>query len=237
MRADCGIDYIHWKGWDSSRFGVYSKEEEINFGAEIGRAGVVLKESARVLEVGFGNGAFAGWIKQFTGNYVGIESNPVLVSRANDMGIAAYLSGVDLSSISNGGFDLIVAFDVMEHMPKEEVISTLRTWRDNLSEDGRIIIRVPSGDSPFSGRIMYGDITHKTLLATTALQQIAALTNLNLVATLPPAMPIMGLGIKKAAERTIVLLARKFISVLINSTFHGNRHGVITSNLVAIFKL
>jgi len=230
-------DYIEWKGWNLSAFGKYSNEERIQFAAEVRRVGTTLDRQARVLEIGFGNGSFAGWIRQFTDHYVGIESNPALVDRANAAGIEAYASIAKFDAIAGGRtFDLIAAFDVVEHMALNDFVAELQVWRMHLSGRGRILIRIPSGDSPFSGRLMYGDITHKTLLATTALQQIASLAGLKLVATYPPALPVFGLGPLKAVERTIVAVARKAITFLVNATFYGNRHGVVTSNLIAIFK-
>jgi len=230
-------DYIDWKGWNSSTFGTYSREERIQFAAEIRRTEIMLNQQTKVLEIGFGNGSFAGWIREHTRHYVGIEANRMLIERANAAGFEAYSSQEKMDVIAGGRtFDLIVAFDVIEHMALEDIIGTLRTWKERLSDSGRILIRVPSGDSPFSGRVMYGDITHKTLLATTALRQIASLTGLDLVATYPPALPVFGLGLKKAAERAVVATARKMLTFLVNATFHGNRHGVVTSNLVAILK-
>ncbi|MHB0921335.1 MAG: class I SAM-dependent methyltransferase [Thiomonas delicata] len=237
MQPDVEHDYIDWKGWNSTAFGKYSNEECIQFAAEVRRTGIALNRETRVLEVGFGNGSFAGWIKQFTPHYVGIESNPVLVDSANAAGIEAYPSIAELDAIAGGGtFDLIAAFDVIEHMALNDIVATPQVWKRHLSDRGRILIRIPSGDSPFSGRVMYGDITHKTLLATTALQQIAPLAGLNLVATYSPALPVFGFGPRKAVERAVVTVARKLITFLVNATFHGNRHGVVTSNLIAIFK-
>lgn len=237
MQPNAEDEYIGWKGWDSAAFGTFSKEEHIQFAAEIRRTGVALNAETRVLEIGFGNGAFAGWVRQSTQHYVGMEANQTLVDRATAAGIEAYRSDVALDAFaSKKAFDLIVAFDVIEHMVLEDIVATLRAWNKHVSRDGRILIRIPSGDSPFSGRLMYGDITHKTLLGTTALQQLATLAGLELVATYPPALPILGLGPKKTVERATVAIARKAAALLINATFHGNRHGVVTSNLIAIFK-
>lgn len=231
------LDYIEWKEWGSDNFGSYTNEENILFSTELNRAGVVLDQDIRVLEIGFGNGAFLGWVKQYSCHYIGIEINNALIARAKAAGAEAYASiGEMRSQIGDKKFDLIIAFDVIEHMPINDIISSLEAWANYLSKNGCILIRIPSGDSPFSGRIMYGDITHKTLLASTALRQIASLTGLYLVATYPPALPIFGLGPLKAFERAIVKATRYLITFLVNATFHGNRHGVVTSNLVAILK-
>lgn len=237
MQNTADDDYIDWKGWNVCNFAKYSNEERIQFSAEVRRAGIALDQETRVLEIGFGNGSFAGWVKHFTHHYAGIESNKELVERANSFGIEAYPSIAELDATAGERtFDLIVAFDVVEHMALHDIVATLQVWGRHLSPSGRILIRIPSGDSPFSGRVMYGDITHKTLLATTALQQIAPPAGLSLVATYPPAFPVFGLGLRKAVERAIVSAFRKVATQLINATFHGNRHGVVTSNLIAIFK-
>lgn len=237
MQPNIEDNYVNWKGWESAAFGAYSKEERIQFAAEIQRTGVLLNRETRVLEIGFGNGTFAGWIRNYTPHYVGVEANQALVNRANAAGIEAYQSDTKMGAISHGRvFDLIVAFDVIEHLPLEDIIAMMQTWKEHISSDGRILIRIPSGDSPFSGRLMYGDITHKTLLGTTALMQLALLVGLDLVATYPPALPILGLGPRKTVERAMVATARKVITRLINATFHGNRHSVVTSNLIAVFR-
>ncbi|WP_329742488.1 class I SAM-dependent methyltransferase [Dyella sp. A6] len=237
MQRNVENDYINWKDWDSAAFGTYSKDERIKFISEVRRTGVLLNNETQVLEIGFGNGTFAGWIREFTQHYVGIEANQALVDRAIDSGIEAYGSATGLDTVAGEReFDLIVAFDVIEHLSLEDIITMMQTWERHLSNDGRILIRIPSGDSPFSGRIMYGDITHKTLLGTTALRQLAPQANLELVATYPPALPILGLGLQRAIARIMVATARKIATAIINATFHGNRHGVVTSNLIAIFK-
>lgn len=237
MQRNVEDDYIDWKDWDSTNFGTYSKDECLKFKAEIRRTGFVLNQKTRVLEIGFGNGTFAGWIRKYTPHYVGIEANRILVQRAIENGIEAYEPTTELDTVAHGRtFDLIVAFDVIEHLSLEDIISMMQSWEKNLSSNGRILIRIPSGDSPFSGRLMYGDITHKTLLGTTALKQLAPKANLELMATYPPSLPILGLGPRRAFDRAMVAIARKIATSLINATFHGNRHGVVTSNLIAIFR-
>ena len=73
MQPNVEDDYIEWKGWSRSAFSKFSNEERIQFAAEVRRVGTTLDREARVLEIGFGNGSFAGWIRQFTHHYVGID--------------------------------------------------------------------------------------------------------------------------------------------------------------------
>lgn len=70
-------------------------------------------------------------------------------------------------------FDPITIFDVHEHLDIDSIINLLRSCRDRLAPDGTILFRVPSGDRPFSGPLINGDITHRTLSGRSAVEQPA----------------------------------------------------------------
>lgn len=235
--CDDDAHYIHWKNWDPNDFGTFTRADGVQFAAELRRAGVNLTARMRILEIGFGNGAFAGWARQFTKGYVGVEVNNELVNRAVKDGVEAYSTINDAVSTAAGrGYDLIVAFDVFEHLDVNQVIATLKQCRSSLTRDGAIVIRVPSGDSPFAARLINGDITHKTLLGSKAIGQIALLTGLELVSTHDTALPILGLGIKKVPGRCLVKAARAAVSLFIRAAFYGNKHAVMTSNMIAVLR-
>lgn len=229
--------YIAWKNWSEANFGLYTKSENLEFARELQRANIKLTPSTKVLEIGFGNGAFAGWVRQFTTHYVGIEANQELVDRAIKAGIKAYSTTSDITSITpSESYNLILAFDVLEHLELEQIITLLNTCRTCISKDGVVLLRVPSGDSPFSGTLFNGDITHKTLLGSKAFVQLALLTRFEVVSTLDTALPIFGLGFRKTIERAIVKFARKCTALFIRATFFGYKHAVITSNMVVVLK-
>jgi SAM-dependent methyltransferase len=60
-----------------------------------------------------------------------------------------------------GMFDLVVTFDVIEHLTKKELMTVIGEVHRILKKGGRWIIHVPNGQSPFFGRIRYGDFTHE----------------------------------------------------------------------------
>lgn len=229
--------YIAWKDWSAENFGLYTKAEELEFACELQRANINLTPTTKVLEIGFGNGAFAGWVRQFTAHYVGTEANQELVDRALRAGMTAYLTTSDISSIaSDKPYNVILAFDVLEHLGFEQIIALLNNCRACISKDGVILLRVPSGDSPFSGPLFNGDITHKTLLGSKAFAQLALLTGFEVVSTRDTALPVFGLGLRKAAGRALVKFARKCTTLFIRAVFFGYKHAVITSNMVVVLK-
>lgn len=237
LQPDESLSYIEWKAWSPEAFGIVTAEEDAQFSCEMRRAGIALTQDSHVLEIGFGNGVFASWVQRHTPHYVGSESNPQLVARAQQAGIEAYPATLDLASLAQGrSFDLIAIFDVLEHLEVKEILELLESSRCCLSNNGRLVLRVPSGDSPFSGRFMHGDITHKTCLGTLAFHQLAAMSGLEVVVVRDAAFPILGFGVVAAVTRTAVAAARKIINSMIRIVYYGNKPAVISPNLIAVLR-
>jgi predicted SAM-dependent methyltransferase len=49
----------------------------------------------------------------------------------------------DLSMLPDGCYEEILAQDVLEHLPRTEVLPTLQTWSRKLMPGGRLVLRVP----------------------------------------------------------------------------------------------
>lgn len=130
---------------------------------------------------------------------------------------------------------MIAIFDVLEHLDVKDIVELLRSCRTHLSEKGHILIRVPSGDSPFSAHLMHSDITHKTMLGSKAIHQISALTDLRVTIIKNAAFPIFGMGISIALQRTALRFIRAVTGKFIKLVFYGNEPMVIYPNMVAVF--
>lgn len=189
--SDRNTTYIAWKEWTPDMFYVCSNKDAAVYALELARADVTIQNDSRVLEIGFGNASFAAWIIAKTPHYVGTEKNDILVSRALERGIEAYSATFNLDDVAKGRvFDLIFIFDVLEHLELDEAIQLLKSAAKHLTVFGRLIIRVPSGDSPFSGHLMYGDITHRLNLGRYAFFQLAEIAGLEVVDVRNSAFPM-----------------------------------------------
>ena len=74
--------------------------------------------------------------------------------------VKEYLSVVDTAEDIKGGWDLIIAKDVLEHIPKEEILSVLSALRRRCKT---IFVAVPLGDGTrYRIREYEMDITHVT---------------------------------------------------------------------------
>ena len=235
--TDTDHAYLDWKDWQEGAFGTFSPKDDAYYTLELKKLGIRLDADSRVLEIGFGNGSFCGWVRKRTQHYIGVEANPTLLERAQQAGVEAYPSTQPLSAVVAGrAFDLVAIFDVLEHLEIERILDLLRSCRDCLASAGGILLRVPSGDSPFSAPLINGDITHRTLLGSKALVQLAKMLGLEVVTVRGQAFPVLGMGLATAMNRTAVVAGRAFAARLINAVYNGNERMVVDMNLVALLR-
>jgi len=168
--------YRKWKNWESGAFGTLPSHQRAYFRREF--SGTRLPNRARVLEVGFGNGNFLAYARSQGWNVKGVEIDAALVETAREHGFEASLG----PELPDGTYDLIVAFDVLEHLSKKELESFLRDIRGRLSVGGHFIARFPNGQSPFGLINQFGDITHKTAIGASMARQLASFIGLEIVA-------------------------------------------------------
>ena len=225
--------YIEWKQWDDSTFGRFTPLDALYFAAETGLAA---GKSARVLEIGFGNGGFLGWAKSLGAEIFGVETNPQLTARACSLfGIDRFVASLDeVDSHNWGQFTHIVAFDVIEHIPQSELPAVLRRIRALLAPDGRFVARFPNGDSPFGRINQHGDPTHVTTMGHGKLRYLARDAGLQLLEIRAPALPVHGVGLRRALKRRFVNMGRYWVERLFAVLYFGGQRVSLDPNYLAI---
>ena len=229
-------NYRAGKDWDRDSFGQQTTESRLYYTNELARAGIT-GDALSVLEIGFGNGQFAAWCLDNGHSYSGTEIDPELVDRAKGAGIDAHVASQDLGSIFQPDrFDLICAFDVLEHLTHDENIAMLSDFRMLLKPGGHVLARFPSGDSPFSLAMQNGDITHRSHLGLGAVQQLCLQSGLEPVQVRHPYLPILGLGPKRAARRALVAAARWALRGIIRKVFFDGVPRVVDPNMFVVLR-
>jgi len=166
-------DYLHWKNWDAATFGHCTAAQQRYFDWHLARCGGDAVHWA--LEIGFGNGAFLAFARSRGIEVHGVEIEPELCARAQALGVVAAGSvGALPEPGADGRYDLIVAFDVFEHLPPDELAPLLARLRQCLADGGALLCRVPNGDSPFGRKHQHGDATHRATYGLDKLAQVAA---------------------------------------------------------------
>lgn len=232
--------YLGWKGWgDSDAFGRCDRAASAYFRAELEASRVRLNAETRVLELGFGNGEFLGFCREHRVHYIGTEIDPSLIEAARKSGCRALEAGSALTSLFEEGarFDLVVAFDVFEHVDIELLVQSLKQICKILKPKGKLLFRIPSGDSPFACAIQHGDLTHRTILGSSALVQLARISGLQPVQIREPVLIYQGLSFMSLVRRFAIQSLRKLSFSLMKAAYFSGANVVLTQNLVACFEL
>ncbi len=169
--------YAEWKGWSNT--GQPRSNPEL-FTKEIVRTGV--RPRASILEIGIGSGSFLDWAESQGYDVVGIDINEELVAAATQRGHKAFhAEAQDFLEGKVGQYDLIVMFDVLEHLSITGIFSCFILFAKALRRGGKLLARFPNGASPFGRMYQYGDATHQTVLTPAKINQIALTAGMNLV--------------------------------------------------------
>ena len=106
--------YEMWKEWDRSSFGSFSRKEHFYFKKLLAMLDSSNSNFSKlsILELGFGNGSFAGWLKANHPQirWSGVDIQDSLVSRAKDSGFNAMRKMPEPARENQ--YDVILAFDV-----------------------------------------------------------------------------------------------------------------------------
>ncbi len=133
-------------------------------------------KDALISDLGCGHGALI-YFAQKAGytNIVGTDTSPEQVAEAKRLGIEGVHEGElmeALRSIPDNSHDVIIAFDVIEHFNKEELLPFVDEVYRVLRTGGKWIIHCPNGESPFASRMRYWDFTHEQAFTRTSLAQL-----------------------------------------------------------------
>ncbi len=220
--------YEVFKGW-SERADHFSEE---SYCIEMRRAG--LTSGDRVLELGFGTGEFLDWCQDQGCAVTGIEAIISLAKAAMQRGHDVRIGdAVALLPTLDGEFDLVVAFDLFEHLSVNELLDLFANIRRILSPAGKILARFPNGASPFSVVHQYGDMTHVTVLSPARIDQIAKSSGLRLIAAYNSARTTKGKRMPRAL-RTLAYLSRDVIETALGLIYYSGSRIPMDPNCTVI---
>ena len=227
--------YTEWKGWKNN-FGELKKNQSAYFSKEISRTKHDFPKKSKILEIGFGNGCFLTYAQRNDWEVCGTEVNEALVNIARQKGFAAIYTK-ELSSFDDNTFNLVVAFDVLEHVEQWHLSEFISEIKRVLKNDGIFIARVPNGDSPLGLANQNGDMSHLSTLGSGKLRHLAAKANMKIIFLGGQAQPILGTSAAHFVHRLFTLPFKLILNLIINLTFFpmGNI-AYCSPNLVLILK-
>jgi SAM-dependent methyltransferase len=192
---------------------------------------------AAILELGCGHGALLH-VLQETGytNARGVDGSPEQVAAARRLGVAGVELGDLLSALvatNNASLDVVVAFDVIEHFTKDELVALVDEVFRVLRPGGRWIIHAPNAEGPFGGRMRHWDFTHELAFTRSSLAQLLKSSGFARVACYED-RPVPH-GVKSAVRAALWALIRAgLLLILAVETGALQKAAIFSQNLLAV---
>lgn len=231
-------NYLEYLDKNYSKKTFFRKVDYIkyNFGKKVNH-----KKSGgiKVLEIGPGMGEFIKYLNDRGCDEIDIVDNDksILQYIENNFKIRQTFLVNNILDIEGrlSMYDVIVATQVLEHIPVSEQLKFIGFLYKHLSPDGNIIITVPNMANPFTLYERYGDTTHETGFTDNSLKQICLncsipLSNIEIRGFQIPPYSILNLiriFFQKMLHGTILLLS------IINA---GGYSKSLTPNITLVIK-
>lgn len=192
-----------------------------------------LSRDAPVLEVGCGPGNLLLFLADEGFSRVhGIDISEEQVKIALDRGLDVEVADVfDFLPLVTGRFRAVFAVDFFEHFEKGELLELLRLIHGVLEDDGWLIVQTPNGQGLFPRQIIYGDLTHMTILTPSSLRQALHIVGFGDIRVEETGPVPEGM---KGRVRALLWTAVKLAANLIRMIETGKTQRIWTENFICI---
>jgi len=190
-------------------------------------------KKSRIADLGCGSGALVWWLIQIGySSAKGIDGSLEQVELAAQLGIEGIALGDVFEFLDQeNGHAVLFARDLIEHFNKQEVFDFLEKCFSSLELGGRIILQVPNAESPYFGRVRYGDFTHEVAFSASSISQLLGAVGFTEIKIHPwrPAITSLKSLLRYIAWRLIELFLK--LPIQIES---GSINRIVTMNLIAV---
>jgi SAM-dependent methyltransferase len=190
---------------------------------------------SRILDVGCGYGPIVHYAQEAGySRATGVDRSASQVALAGRLGISGVAQGDLIETLASTGantLDVVVAWNVLEHLTKDETVRLLEGAVRVLVPAGRLIVHVPNASSPFFGSVRYGDFTHEQAFTRTSTTQILLACGFGRVECFEELPVVHG---ARSALRHFLWRAIRLALVAYDRIETGVSPGIYTRDLVAV---
>ncbi len=189
-----------------------------------------------IIELGCGYGDFVYWLQNKGYNNVkGIDYSVEQIKIGSSLGIPGLICDDIFNFLEDHSstFDLIILRDVLEHFDRDETYKIIAELNNKLNKQGTIILQVPNGQSPFVGKILFGDFTHHSAFTESSLNQLfksSGFSEIKVFETTPVPKDIKG------HFRLLIWQIEKIYLKLLQLIATGDASGFFSPNIIAVIK-
>jgi SAM-dependent methyltransferase len=190
-----------------------------------------------IVDLGCGSGALLLFLQEAGySNTIGVETSPDQVEFARQLGVHAVMPGNLVSFLRDSAsdiFDVVVAFDVIEHFRKDEVLEIMDHAYRVLRPGGKLIVHVPNAEGIFGSRIFWSDFTHEMAFTREGLRQLTSACGFRSV-EFSEDVPVVH-GVKSLIRRVLWTGLRSiFRLVYLAETGDSGTGLILTQNFLAV---
>lgn len=232
LYADYG-EHVAWQsGRTADSFG--AREPYLN---RLVRDHFPANRNARVLDLGCGHGALLrSAMNRGYRHLEGVDCSAAQVEVARGVGLSSVRKAdlfETLEAAPAESYDVIVAFDVLEHLTKEEGLVFADLCRERLAPRGRWIVHVPNGNAPFVGSVLFGDCTHHTAYTERSIVQLMRVAGFSVVDCFEDTPVVHGArsAVRRLCWSGLRTVLRFYLAV---ETGAAPRHLIFSQNLLAV---
>lgn len=169
---------ILYRDYSSNFGGMKAFDATVQFAQYEATYPALPERGAAVLDIGCGKGEWLAWLaSRGFERLTGVDGSGADLDLAREHGPpqAQWVHGDGIAFLESnpGGFDLIHAKDVIEHLTKDEFLRFLLAARAALKPGGRLWLMTFNAQSPLASATRYGDFTHETGHTPASLAQCA----------------------------------------------------------------
>lgn len=200
----------------------------------LARTHVPTDPSSRICDLGCGSGALLRMLEDLGyRNLEGVDRSPFQVEHRLSKAVRLGDGLKCLEEKDPGSLDVIVTFDVIEHLTRSELLQWANNVSRALAPGGRWIVHAPNAAGIFSGRIRYGDLTHELSFTTQSFRQLAGVAGFTAVQVYEDKPTVH--GVLSGMRRLVWEVGRLPFVLLLASETGEWRNCVLSQNLTAVF--
>ena len=190
--------------------------------------------SAAILDLGCGYGAFLHFLQREGYNAaLGVDVDAGLAGMARAFGLTNVheAEAGEFLEAHPAAFDRIFALDLVEHLPKQRIVSVLEQARRSLKPGGAFVMQSPNADGPFGSRYRYEDFTHTLAFTGVSARQVLKAAGFHRVEVHP--IEPEAYGVKSLARRAAWKLMKQGLRLYLLAETGTASGYLLTQNLLA----